>query len=477
MKSVWEYKKLNYPKLSEDIERDIVIIGGGIAGMLCAYQLTNSGYKVTLVESNELLSGVTKYTTAKISSLQGLLYRKLKKSYNIDFAKNYFKSQEEAIKQYEELVEKYKIDCHFQKVKAYIYSKKQNNNIEDEYNTLIEMGVNAQLHNKLENLPFIITKAVSLENQAQFDPLLFLYGLPRNYEIYEHTLVTKITDNYVYTDKHKIKANTIIQTTHYPIKNFPGMYLFKMYQSSSYLLAVKNNVNVDGIYLEDINDGISLRNYKDYLLIGGGDHRTGRSKTDDSYTKLNLVADKLFKASDDDEKIQWNNQDCITFDGIPYVGLFSKSTPNLYVVTGFNKWGMTNAMVSSNIIRDLIIGNKNEYEYIFSTHRNRILKHLDLFLVNSIIDTKSLIKQKLCIPFKTEKSLNPGEAGIVLYKGKKHAVYKDEDGQIYAINSKCGHFHCEIKWNPNTKIWECPCHGSRYDIYGNIINGPASKTL
>jgi glycine/D-amino acid oxidase-like deaminating enzyme/nitrite reductase/ring-hydroxylating ferredoxin subunit len=460
MESIWKIPQKQYGgELKGNIERDIVVVGGGIAGILTAYQLAERGFKVTLIEAKQLYSGVTSNTTAHIEALQGLLYSELIQ-YSFNAAKLFYQSQTEAIENYQKIIDRYSIDCDFERVDSYVFSFSQNDELMKEYDALMKIGAKPKHIKNLQKFNFV-TDSIMIKNQAIFHPLKFLEALPKNFEIIENTRIKKIDTkfNLLFSENASIFAKKIIIATNFPIINFPGWYFLKMYKSSSYALAVKINQSLHEIYQSTLENG---------LIIGGLDHRTGRTNFSDKYNQLINNAKKAYP--DSNAEYCWSANDCITFDKIPFIGRYSQNNNDFYVITGFNKWGMTNAMAGSMLLADLIDNKKNKYEALFSPTRK---KHgVSSFIVNSAETVKNLIIKPIVPVFKTEKSLKNGNGDIVYYNGKKRAVYKDENGILHAINPLCAHLKCQLTFNSNDKTWDCPCHGSRYDIEGNIITAP-----
>lgn len=430
MNSIWNdtAELPSFPKVEGSLSTDVLIIGGGIAGVLCAYRLKQLGVDYILVEAEKICKKTTANTTAKISSLHGLIYQNIIKSKGLDFARLYYQANQEAIAIFRSLSKE--IDCDFEEKSAYIFTDSNASKIEKEVHALQSIGANATLEKRLD-IPFSYICGVRLENQAQYNPIKFLSAISSNLNIYENSRVTDIYDGCVKVNGHTIKAKKIIVTTHFPIYNKHGMYFLKMYQHRSYAIAIKTDKNIDGMYLNDTEYGLSLRTYKDTVILGGEGHRTGKS----SYAWQGLVdiADKYFPGNT--VVSQWAAQDCMTLDKIPYIGQYSKSTPNLYVATGFNKWGMTSSMIASYLLGDLILGKKNKYEVLFSPNRSMLKPQL---LVNSF-----------------EAIL-----GYASFKTKR-----------------CSHLGCALKWNKHERTWDCPCHGSRYTENGTLIDGPANTNL
>ena len=479
MQSVWQsdFSLKSYESASGKIFRDVVIVGGGIAGILTAYLLKEKGVNATIIEAGKVLNGVTANTTAKITCQQELIYSDLTKMYSFERAKSYYNALNSGIDMYKNIVKKNNIACDFQEKPAYLYSTSGMKLLNNEMNFYSKVGANIKYERSTE-LPIKISGAIKLDGQYQFNPLSFLKSLITNIEIFENTRAIKIDtkNNIIYTESAQIMAQKIVIATHFPIIDTKGFYFLKMYQSRSYLCALSGAQKIDGMYLDINPSGYTFRRYRDYLIFGGLDHRTGRNETRNSFDELNKASKLLFTGSE--VKYVWSAQDCMTFDGIPYAGNYSKSTPNIFVLTGFNKWGMVNAMVSADIVSDKIIGNINEYAEIFAPSRCAACKNIKDFFINTGVNIKGLVSQPLLPPLKTSKSLLVGSGDVVWHRGKKHAVYKDYSGKLFVLKSGCTHLNCQIKWNNTDKMWECPCHGSRFDKYGNAkIVSPFGFTM
>ncbi len=323
-----------------------------------------------------------------------------------------------------------------------------------------------------------------------FNPRKYLKGLVNKIlgnhgEIYEETKAFTIKsedDEYVvYTDKGKIKAKYVVIATHYPIINAPGFYFLKMYQETSYVIGIETKHKLfEGMYINAENPTVSLRvakdDGKDIVLIGGMNHRVG-AKIDlgDAYKELEKVAKDMYP----DCKVlyKWCTQDCITLDKIPYVGEYSSIMKNVYVATGYKKWGMTTSNVSANIITDKILEKENKYENLYKSTRLRPIKNR-WELGEMIKETaNSLIINKFKDAKENLLDVKKGEGKIVEIEDEKVGVYKDEEGNLYKIKPICTHLGCELSWNNLEKTWDCPCHGSRFDYKGNQIYDPAIENL
>ena len=481
--------------MEKDEKTDVCVIGGGIVGAITSYLLTQKGLNVIILEKDKLCMGVTANSTAKLTSQHGLFYKYLYDEYGADFAKLYLESNENGIKLAEEIIQNENIDCDFEKKDAYVFATTitELEKVKKELNTLNKLGFDAECVEKIEIPADNVLGAIKFKNQAQFNArkyTLQLFEKTSNLgaKIYENSKAEKIEkmgENYsISVGKNEVTAKYVVIATHYPIKNFPGVYFSKIYQDKTYVIAVdigENKKTIDGMFIQSCEPVISFRtakyNEKELLIVAGSGHKTGQpnSKIEDNFINLENYIKKYYPNS----KImfKWSTEDCITLDKIPYIGKFSNLLPNMYVATGFKKWGMSTSHVAGKIITDLILNNKNKYADIYKATRLNPIKNIKE-LGNMIKEsTNSLVLNKLK-PINTEfKDIKLGEGGIVEIDGEKVGIYKRQDGEIFAVKPYCGHLGCLISWNNLEKTWDCPCHGSRYDYMGNIITEPTVKGL
>ncbi|MDM0473763.1 FAD-dependent oxidoreductase [Clostridium perfringens] len=476
MKSVWSEscKFRKREALNKDIKTDVLVIGAGIAGILTAYMLKQKGRDVVLIDAAEIASGNTKNTTAKITSQHDLIYSKLITEFGEEKARQYAKANELAIKKYKEIIEDRRIECDFEEKPAYVYSLNEVEVLKEEAEAAKKLGIDAEFVQEA-NLPFKINGALKFNNQAQFNPLKFLKDISNELVIYENTRALEIKENLVVTSGGNITAKNIVVATHYPIMNAPGYYFMKMHQERSYVLALENKSEIDGMYIDLNKEGYSFRTYNNLLLLGGISHRTGENEEGGSYDELRKVAKRLYPKAK--EKYHWSAQDCMTIDGIPYIGRYSSETPSIYVATGFNKWGMTSSMVSAMIISDMILEKENDFSEIFSPRRFDLSLSINN-IANDLIETaKNFIAQKVYIPSSEIEHIKNGHGGIIEYNGEKVGVYKNKEGKEFFVSTKCTHLGCQLSWNADELTWDCPCHGSRFDYKGRLIGSPATKDL
>lgn len=427
MKSVWpeNVERKYFAPLEKDIKTDVLIIGGGMAGLLCAYVLKNAGVNCVLVEAKRICCGITGDTTAKITLQHGLLYSKLLGRFGEDKARLYLDAQAKACGMYDRLCRV--IPCDYERKDAYVYSLDDSAKLRKEAAALNQLGVKAAFCESV-GLPFAVAGAVRVEDQAQFHPLKFAFAIAAELPVYENTKVLQLMPGRAVTEHGEIRCGKMIVATHFPMLNKHGGYFLKLYQHRSYVLALDGAQTADGMYVDEAEKGLSFRSYGNRLLLGGGSHRTG--KNGGNWRELREFARKHYSSA----RIvgMWATQDCMTLDGVPYIGQYARNTPDLYVATGFNKWGMTSAMISAMLLSDLVQGKRSAYESVFAPSRSMLCPQLAVNAAESLI------------------------------------------GLLTPTVPRCPHLGCALKYNSQEHTWDCPCHGSRFTETGELINNPAT---
>jgi len=472
MESIWTGAALpRFSPLRGEKRAEALVIGGGITGLLAAYFLKRKGASPVVIEAGRIAGGVTKRTTAKITSQHNLIYDQLRKSVGREKALQYARANEQAIAVYAQLIEDERIDCDFERISTGLYATLNTDRLEAEYRAAQALGLPARLDDQAP-LPFRTRGILVFENQAQFHPLKFLAHIAKDLEIYEETQALSLEGGWVATAQGRIYADQIIIATHFPFLNAPGYYFARMHQERSYVVAYENAALPDGAYLGIDGGRYSIRRAGDYVLFGGGGHRTGENETGGKYDALLRAGGEYYTGAR--TVCRWSAQDCVTQNGIPYIGRFSASKENLYVATGFRKWGMTSAMVSAMRLSDLLSGKRPDYD-VFDPLRHGAAASVPGFCADAAKSAAGLIKQNFQIPTEKLEDIPPGQAGIIETSRGKTGVYKDETGEIHTVSAKCPHLGCQLTWNGDECSWDCPCHGSRFDIRGNLLNGPAQR--
>ncbi len=427
MQSLWEKERKRpiFAAADGEYDTDVLIVGGGMVGLLCAKKLKEAGVDCMMVEADTICSGITKNTTAKITLQHGLLYYDLIRRFGLDRARRYWQANRAAMVEIERWCRG--IDCDYEKKDSYVYDIHDRHRLGQEIAALDRIGQASDLVRHLP-LPFAVAGAVKIKDQAQFHPLKFAYAIAEDLPIYEHTRVREITPNYVLTDRGHIRANKVIVATHFPFINTHGGYIMKLYQHRSYVLALSGTPLPDGMYVDASQKGLSFRTYGDWLLLGGGSHRTG--KAGGGWQTLEMVANRHYP--DAHIEARWATQDCMSLDGVPYIGPYSPRLPQVYVATGFNKWGMTGAGVAALILSDLVQGKENPYAEVFAPSRS---------------------------VWRPQLAINMAESMLHLLK---------------PTAPRCPHLGCALTYNKQEHTWDCPCHGSRFTHDGRLIDNPAT---
>lgn len=460
--------------LQQDLKVQTAVIGGGMAGILTAFYLKKKGIEAVVLEADRIGSGQTRNTTAKITSQHNLIYSRLLKELGKEKAEEYARANQEAIEEYEKVIRERQIDCGFLRCPAYLYSLEDGDILKQEGEAARQLGISAEFTTGTA-LPFPVRGALRFDDQAQFHPLRFIKNIAEEVTVYERTKVEKVEGDKIYTRGGTVQAKHIVFACHYPFINMPGYYFARMHQERSYVLALEQAADLDGTYLSVDQEGLSLRNYQGLTLLGGGGHRTGENSKGGKYEMLREKARELWPRSR--ETARWSAQDCMTTDGIPFIGRFSESTPDWYVATGFGKWGMTTSMVSARILSEMIAGNEEGKWEVFSPQRSVSAQAAKCLLKEGAQAVKGLGRRVFSQARGEAEKLSTGHGGVVEIDGEKAGVYRDEEGEIYVVSIQCPHLGCQLEWNPDEKSWDCPCHGSRFDYRGNLLNDPAQEDL
>ena len=475
-KSIWEksLKQNIYQKPKNNIV-DILIVGGGITGITTAFYLKDYQGKILLIDQNKILHGTTLYTTAKITTMQDTVYNDISSCYNDDVAFKYYQSQDIACQLVKENIDKYNINCDYNINDSYIFAQTNNdikkiNKIENFFNKYnIDYTVEKKLPN---NFPILYSIKKS---GATFNPINYLYGLLKechNLSIYEETNMINIKKNdnsYAIKTNHGIiKAKIIIIVSNYPSFIFPELIPLKTHIKKSHVVACKlqskSNFNAISIGKETI----SMRFYNDYFIFGGNSYNLFNHIDHEKYKKE--LCNKFMKYFDNDIIYSWSTHDVVANDYLPIIGEIDN---NLFLATAYNAWGMTNGTLAGKIISDYILNKNNDFFDLFNPKRNISLKKV----FNSLYSNFNIIKIFLETKLIKNKSFYRKDVYFITENGKSYGVYIDENNIKHKIRNLCPHMKCSLIFNYDDKTWDCPCHGSRFDIDGNVIKGPSCKNI
>ena len=416
----------DFPTLTKNTKTSVLVVGGGICGILCAYFLVKEGLDVILLESDKICNKKTLKTTAVITALEDVMYADLLNDFGREKTKLFLEAKLFALNEYRKLSKKFDFD--FEECSSFKYDTSGKEILKKEYDVLLGLGYQSFLSDKI-NFPIKVSSALEFKNQGQMNPIKLVNELAKYLTIYENSRVVKIKGNIAYTSDYFIEFENVVVCTGFPFLKLKGLFPLKMHQEKSHVVAIKENKNIKGNGIGISDNDIYYRNYKDYLLVGANDMQTGCDYP--GFENINKFLVDNFNIKN--ISYRWINEDTVTLDGVPYIGRYSSGSQNMYVATGFNLWGMTSSMISAHLISDLIMGRKNKYEELFSPSRKAPIKPL-------LANIKTAV------------------TNLLLFKKRR-----------------CTHLGCALHYNSIDDTYECKCHGSKYDSNGNIIESPAQK--
>jgi glycine/D-amino acid oxidase-like deaminating enzyme/nitrite reductase/ring-hydroxylating ferredoxin subunit len=479
----------NYPPLKGDVKTEIVVIGGGIAGIMTAHFLKMAGQKFILIEKDKILHGVTGHTTAKLTSQHNLIYDYLINNFGKENAGLYAEANQTAIEKVATLIDERKIDCDFQRRNAYTFAltPEEKEMVQKETEVAKSLGLPASFIGKTD-LPFETLGAVCFENQAIFHPVKFLLALAETLtgeggQIFENTRALSIGEgspNKINTDRGQITAKGVIVATNFPIYDKCSFFA-RMWPRRSYALAARlKGKPPQGYYISTSENYRSVRPHfpdDNVVLINGNPHKTGQAKdTVQKYHEMVNYAQRHFNIKS--ISWHWSTQDNFPNDRIPYIGRASLNSKNIWVATGFKGWGMSHGIVSGILLSDLVLGKNNPYKELFDPCRTTIKTSAREFVKQNVNVAQKYISGHLSEnESRNLKDIKNGEGKIMEIKGNKIAAYKDNQGKLHTLSPVCQHLGCIVAWNNAEKSWDCPCHGSRYTAEGKVIHSPTTKDL
>jgi glycine/D-amino acid oxidase-like deaminating enzyme/nitrite reductase/ring-hydroxylating ferredoxin subunit len=482
----------SFPQLAEDIEVDYAIVGAGITGITLAYFLAEEGHRVALLEANKISHGTTGHTTAKVTVQHDLIYHELIENFGVDQARLYYEANNEALQFIQRTAAELHIECEWMEEDAYLYAQTSESakRLQQEYEAYQKLGIPGELLNEIP-IPIEVQSALKLSGQAQFHPVKYTKGLIERFVkagglVYENTRIDAKVEQGDYPkistmDGKQITCRHVIACSHFPFYDGNGFYYTRIHAERSYIIAVKPSTNYPGgMYLSADDPKRSLRsvtiNGEQMVLIGGDSHKTGQGEhTNEHYLNLEQFGVQTFGIQA--IPYRWSTQDYVTLDKTPYVGQISASHSNVWVATGFRKWGMTNSAAAALLLKDLLSKKENPYTELYTPSRFKADPSIKNFIVENFDVAKHLIGGKLESVNNEVEMLEMDEGAVVNINGKRAGAYRDSKGNLHLVDTTCTHMGCELEWNDGERSWDCPCHGSRFDVEGEVIEGPAVHPL
>jgi glycine/D-amino acid oxidase-like deaminating enzyme/nitrite reductase/ring-hydroxylating ferredoxin subunit len=483
----------DYPVLTPGVHVDVAVLGGGIAGLTTALLLKRDGAKVAVVEAGRVAGGVTAYTTAKVTSLHGIQYQSVESSFGEDGARAYAEANEAGLERVAQFVEELDIDCDFRRKPAFTYAEDEGDRgkIEREVEAAKRAGLQAS-YTEETDLPWPVAAAIRVDDQAEFHPRRYLLPLAEaiaggGSHVFERTRALAVAGGKervrISTTRGELTADQVVVATHFPFLDRGG-YFARMHPERSYGLGFYVNSGAkppQGMYLSTESPSHTVRSHPtangEMVIAGGESHKTGQGgDTAERVARLERWARERFDVRS--IEYRWSTQDNMPVDGVPFIGRLAPFQKRIWVATGFMKWGLTNGTAAGMILTDLIGGRDNPWAGLFdSTRFKPFASARELVKENANVGVH-FVGDHLGRPdVRSAEELEPGQAGIMRRGAGKVAAFREEDGTLHAVSAVCTHFGCQVKWNEAERSWDCPCHGSRFDFRGRLLQGPAVKDL
>jgi glycine/D-amino acid oxidase-like deaminating enzyme/nitrite reductase/ring-hydroxylating ferredoxin subunit len=475
-----------FPTLDGDVEADVAIIGGGIVGVTTARLLKDRGQRIALVEARRVGREVTGKSTAKMSSQHGTAYQTLIRKFGEDRARLYGEAQEAGIRRIAELARTHGVDADIEAQPAYLYTRDEDSvaQLEEEAEAAQRLGLPATLTRETD-LPFDVLAALRFDGQAQFHPTRYVAGLAATIpgggcHLFENSRVVDYDSTRVATDRGSIRARHVVMATHLPLGQV-GFFYAQNEPKAEPVIAARIGRPLQGMYKNVDQPSHSIRTHRgadgaDWAIAAGTHFKPGHP--DDERRHFEDITRWLTEHfAAEPPRYRWVNEDYVPIDSAPFIGWSSSSDDAYLVATGFNAWGISNGTVAAEIIADLATGKDNRWLEMFDARRVKPIAGGPQFAKANVEVAAELVGGWLSRKPKSYDELAPGEAGILSIDGDKVAAFRDDQGKVHAVSAVCTHMGCLVGWNETDRTWDCPCHGSRFELSGEVIHGPATQPL
>lgn len=483
--------KENYPRLKQSLETDILIIGGGITGITCAYCLALRGANPVLIEAGTLCSGTTGNTTGKVTVQHDILYGRIVDKYGMNFAKVYAESQNSALDFVKEQVKREKIDCQLAENTAYIFASSEDDTdeLKRECSVAKQLGIDAEYIQKADfppdNFGLLGFRHQAVMHAVRYAEALAARAVSLGARIFCSTKAIKIENDDVKSvfceNNIVIKAKHLVMATQYPIYDGPNLFYTRLYAKRAYGIAVETKGDwPDGSYISSGEPTRSIRthveNGKRILVVVGEDHATARGEDNMELHFENLIRYAARIADVEKLLAKWSAQDYDTPDQIPYIGRLTDHS-NIYVATGYKKWGLSTGTLAGKMISELILSGNCRYEELYSRKRADYSSSLGKAVSEVFGSVGELIKSKF-EGTESIRNLKKGEGRVIDFEGQKAGIYRDLDDGVTILDISCTHMTTELNFNDAEKTWDCPAHGGRFAASsGKLLEGPPKDSL
>lgn len=481
----------SYPPLEDDRTVDVVVVGAGIAGVSTAWELVRAGRSVALVEADRVVTGVTGYTTAKLSSLHTMAYGKIRKTFGAKGARSYAQAQQDALGRVRSVSEELGIDCELERTSAFTYVESESAvaQVEEEVEAAVDAGLAAGFVTDT-GLPFPVAGAVRLDGQAQFHPRKYLLGLIEDFVahgglVFEQTRITGLDEGEPCTvtaeNGRTITAADVVVATHYPVFDRALMFTrLEVVRDLVVAAAIPESDDPGGMYITEEQNTRSVRTapYRDgsrLLIVTGEQFTPGTAEIADRFATLVAWTQERFPSAE--VVYRWATQDTSTTDTVPYVGPFHPAAEHVYVATGFGGWGMSNGVMAGRLLAGLVTGDAPPWASLFDPRRMKPVAEAVPMMKLTAKVAGHFVGDRLRSYVDSVDDIGPGQGAVTRIAGERCAVYRDEAGEMHAVSATCTHLGCLVRFNDAETAWECPCHGSRFGTDGSVLQGPATRPL
>ncbi|MET8759140.1 FAD-dependent oxidoreductase [Lentzea sp. NPDC004782] len=467
------------PPLTGKHTYDVAVVGGGITGLTTALLLKRRGLKVVVLEADRVASGVSGNNTAKVTALQSTVYSQIRRAHGLAAATDYATASQSAVAQVASLVELEGIDCDLRRAPAvtYAYTEAEVRDVDHELITARQVGLPVRASVDVD-LPFEVHAAIRLDDQLTLHPVKYLLGLAAAIDgdgsaVREHSRVLDVSGTRLSTADGQVEANQIVIATHFPTLD-RGLYFARMELTRAYCIAARVANPPRSLAISTGSPSWSIAAHGDKLILAGQSHATGQPAVE-PFRRLEDFARRHWQVEEVTHR--WSAQDPTSYDHLPMIGGYTPGSTTMFTATGYMKWGLTSGTFAASLLADLVTGKPNDLAERFSPHRFSLKSLPELVRKNAEVAAEFVGDRVLPADATSSENLPPGQAHVVRDGLGKMGVYRDDEGHLHAVSMRCTHLGCLVRFNAAERSWDCPCHGSRFDVDGEVLEGPATRPL